>query len=107
MEEGLKIEIIRLVNLKKTNKYDIQSMTNIIRQYIDGKMSICAHCAAQIRFAQKQLLNWYNSQMVIEEKEELVLPEPPPQKVGCQACKNKTTTQGKKGVVINTQRAKK
>lgn len=69
-------------------------------------MSICTHCAAQIRFAQRQLLNWYNRQMVIEEKEELVLPEPPPQKVGCQACKNKTTAP-KKGVVINTPKSKK
>ena len=103
MEEGLKNEIIRLINLKKTNKYDVQSMINIIREHIDKKMSICAHCAAQIRFAQKQLLNWYNRQETTEEK--ITISEPP-QKVGCQSCKQKTT-QSKKGVVINTQRTKK
>jgi len=103
MEEGLKNEVIRLINLKKTNKYDVQSMTNIIREHIDKRMSICSHCAAQIRFAQKQLLNWYNSQ---QPTEEIKLPEPPPVKVGCQSCKQKTT-QPKKGVVINTPKSKK
>lgn len=103
MTEELKNEIIRLVNLKKTTKYDVQSMTIIIREHIDNKMSICPHCAAQIRFAQKQLLNWYNRQ---ETTEEIKLPEPPPVKVGCQSCKQKAT-QPKKGLVINTQRKSK
>jgi hypothetical protein len=103
MEEGLKNEVIRLINLKKTTKNDVQSMTNIIREHIDKRMSICSHCVAQIRFAQRQLLNWYNAQ---ETTEEIKLPEPPPIKVGCQSCKQKTT-QTKKGVVINTPNKKK
>ena len=103
MEQTLKDEVIRLINLKRTTKYDVDSMTKIIREHIDKKMSICSHCAAQIRFAQRQLLNWYNRQNTTEE---IILPEPPPVKVGCQSCKQKTT-QTKKGVVINTPKSKK
>lgn len=103
MEQTLKDEVIRLINLKRTTKYDVDSMINIIREHIDKKMSICSHCAAQIRFAQKQLLNWYNRQETTEEK--ITISEPPV-KVGCQSCKQKAT-QPKKGVVINTPNKKK
>ena len=36
MEDELKNEIIRLVNLKKTTKYDVKSMETIVRNNIDS-----------------------------------------------------------------------
>lgn len=88
MEEGLKNEVFRLINLKSTTKQDINSMVNIIRNNFDPRFSVCAHCVAQIKFAQNQLLNWYNS--LPQEK-----PIPQPQEVikepGCSKCKKKTT----------------
>ena len=87
MEEGLKNEIIRLVNLKKTTKYDVKSMETIVRNNIDSNFSVCTYCVAQIKFAQRQLKNWYNSQTQPDEVIEVVVE--PKKTAGCSACKNK------------------
>jgi len=108
MNEELKNEIIRLINLKRTNNNDVQSMINIIREHIDSKISICNHCAAQIRFAQRRLMNWYNSQIINQEgepQEPLSLPEPTSKKPGCSSCKKKTINP-KQSIVINTPKSK-
>lgn len=85
MEEGLKNEVLRLINLTSTNKYDVNSMINIIRNNFDPTFSVCVHCVAQIKFAQTQLLNWYNS---VNVEQPIIAPEPPPS-TGCQKCKKK------------------
>jgi len=93
MTEELKTEIERLINLKKTNKYDVQSMIKIIRENIDKKISVCPHCAAQIRFAQRRLTMWYSQETQTEE----VIIEPIVKGV---------TTKSKKGLAINTPKTK-
>ena len=76
MEDELKNEIIRLVNLKKTTKYDVKSMETIVRNNIDSNFS-----------AQRQLKNWYNSQTQPDEVIEVVVE--PKKTAGCSACKKK------------------
>lgn len=88
MEESIKIEIERLINLKKTMKSDVKSMENIFNQYVGEKMTICTFCAAQIKMAQKRLFNWYKTKINQEiEITEVVIENKPKQ--GCQSCKSK------------------
>lgn len=94
MEQGIKQEIERLINLRKTTKFDVKSMENIFNSVIGEKMSICTFCAAQIKAAQVRLKNWYTSN--IPEIEQVVIQEPAIEKpVGCQSCKNKRSSRKK------------
>lgn len=83
MVEIDKIEIERIINLKKTNTYDVKSMENIFETYMNQKINICGHCAAQIRMAQKQISNWYNQINNLPPVQEEIKPK------GCQACKKR------------------
>lgn len=86
MEEGLKNEIIRLVNLRQVTGYDVKSMIKIIRENFDPTFNVCLHCVAQIKFGQQQLLNWYNN---LQIEEPIQLPPEPIVEVGCSNCKKK------------------
>jgi len=88
MEENLKNEILRLINLKVTNKYDVKSMVNIIRDNIDKRFNVCVHCAAQIKFAQRQLENCYK----LQNQEPINNPPTITQEPGCQKCKKKRSS---------------
>jgi len=90
-------EILRLINLNRTTKYDVQSMLILCRELIDGRMSICSHCSAQIKFAQNQLSNWYNmykstqtqlDDITYTQMVEVVVE--PKSKPKCSSCKKKT-----------------
>lgn len=86
MEEELKKEILRLCNLKSTIPTDVYSMTDIIKNNIDVNFSCCNNCVAQIKYAQRILMNYYNSNI---QNEQIINIPPPPKKKGCSACKNK------------------
>ena len=86
MEDNLRNEVIRLINLKRTTKHDVKSMINIIRDNFDPRFNVCLHCGAQIKFAQQQLLNWYNS---LQIEEPIQQPPEPQVEVGCSKCKSK------------------
>lgn len=86
MEESLKNEIIRLINLQMTTGDDVKSMINIIRSNFDPTFNVCSHCGAQIKFAQTQLLNWYNN---LPSEEPIEQPPQPQVEVGCSKCKKK------------------
>jgi hypothetical protein len=99
LNEEKENEIIRLINLNVINKYDVDKMVDLCRELVDYKMSICSHCGAQIRFAQQQLTNWYNTYkeqisnephtdgvLDIITDEVVVQPEPKPK---CSSCKKK------------------
>lgn len=62
MIEEKDIEIIeRIVKLTKITHDDTVLMGNLIRKYIDNKMSaLCSSCPAQVRFAHTRLKKWYN-----------------------------------------------
>ena len=84
MEQELKDEVVRLISLRKTTGYDVNKMVEIIRGNIDAKYTCCTYCAAQIKYAQRILSNWYNSQQIQEEQI-----QPPVQEVktpGCSKC---------------------
>jgi hypothetical protein len=87
-------EIIRLINLNRTTKYDVQSLLVLCREYIDSRMSICSHCGAQIRFAQQQLTIWYNNYKnnTTEQVTTNQSVTPPPKTPGCSSCKSKKKT---------------
>jgi|688.fasta_scaffold114546_2 hypothetical protein len=87
MEENHKLEIERLINLKKTMKSDVKSMEQMFSLYMNEKISICSFCAAQIKMAQKRLYNWYSSQINNIPPPPSITDEKP--KVGCQSCKQK------------------
>lgn len=88
MEDSLRNEVIRLINLKRTTKHDVKSMINIIRDNFDPRFNVCVHCGAQIKFAQNQLMNWYNS---LPQEEPIVLTqEEEVKEPGCSKCKKKT-----------------
>ena len=86
MEESLRNEVIRLINLKRTTKHDVKSMINIIRDNFDPRFNVCVHCGAQIKFAQTQLLNWYNN---LQIEEPIQQPPEPVVEPGCSKCKSK------------------
>jgi hypothetical protein len=88
INEQLKSEIFRLINLKRTTGKDVQSMIDIIKANIDGNFNVCKTCIAQIKYAQRILLNFYNSQQV--EEQQIVLETPPQKEPGCPKCKKKT-----------------
>jgi hypothetical protein len=91
MEEKDKLEIERLINLRKTMKSDVRSMERMFELYIGEKISICSFCAAQIKMAQKRLYNWYVTEL--SQNNHNIQLSPPTEevkpKVGCQSCKNK------------------
>jgi hypothetical protein len=86
MENNLREEILRLVNLRQVTGYDVKSMTNIIRDNFDPTFSVCSHCVAQIKFGRQQLLNWYNN---LQIEEPIQQPPEPQVEVGCSKCKKK------------------
>ena len=61
MEQELKDEIERLLSLRKTTKTDVRSLVTILKEHVDKRIAICAHCKAQIKFGMKQLSNWYTN----------------------------------------------
>jgi hypothetical protein len=100
LEQEKENEIVRLINLHRTTKYDVQSMIVLCKELIDPRMNICTHCGAQIKFAQNQLTNWYNlykeqmsntpqleGDLDIQTEKVVVQPEPKPK---CSSCKKKT-----------------
>lgn len=91
LEKEKEQEIIRLINLNKTTKYDVQSMLVLCREFIDSRMSICSHCGAQIKFAQSQLSIWYNNYKnnTTEQEPTNQSITPPPKTPGCSSCKSK------------------
>lgn len=68
MEQELKDEVVRLINLRKTTGYDVKKMVEIIKNNIDDRYTCCTHCAAQIKYAQRILSNWFNSLKIQEEQ---------------------------------------
>ena len=88
MDDILKNEVIRLINLKTTSKQDVKSMITIVRNNFDPKFNVCTHCVAQIKFAQNQLLNWYNS---LPQEEPIPQPQEVVKEPGCSKCKKKIT----------------
>jgi len=87
MEQVLKDEITRLLNLKMTIPSDVQSMTTIIRNNIDDTFTCCSNCVAQIKFAQRRLKEFYNSQ--VQQEEQINIYVQPQVKKGCSSCKKK------------------
>lgn len=87
MEQSLKDEITRLVNLKMTTPYDVQSMTTIIRNNVDNTFTCCSNCVAQIKFAQRRLKEFYNTQ--VQQEEQINTYVEPQVKKGCSSCKKK------------------
>ena len=88
LNEELRNEVVRLINLKTTTKHDVKSMVNIVRNNFDPRFNVCVHCVAQIKFAQNQLLNWYNS---LPQEEPIPQPQEVVKEVGCSKCKKKTS----------------
>lgn len=99
-----------LTQLKRVSKEEVKEIETIIRTF-NERFSLCSKCGAQIRHAQRILLNWLNQQEIIEDviisiepndepvlvKEsnfDLNVDEVEAEKVGCSKCrsKNKTTT---------------
>jgi hypothetical protein len=99
-----------LTQLKRISKEEVKEIETIIRTF-NERFSLCSKCGAQIRHAQRILLNWLNQQEIIEDviisiepndepvlvKEsnfDLNVDEVEAEKVGCSKCgsKNKTTT---------------
>lgn len=94
MDEGLKKEVERLINLNRAYTYDIKSMEDVYFKIYGSKINICHHCPAQIRAYQQQLRNWYIQS--VPEVEQVIQAEPAIEKpVGCQSCKNKRGTRKK------------
>jgi uncharacterized membrane protein len=84
MEQELKDEVVRLINLRKTTGYDVKKMVEIIRNNVDARYTCCSHCAAQIKYAQRILTNWYNSQQTQEEQ--IQSPVVETKEPGCTKC---------------------
>jgi hypothetical protein len=52
--------IKNLIGLNKMDSHQVIDMERIIRKYIDSKCTICRHCPAQVKFAHKRLVNWWD-----------------------------------------------
>jgi len=74
--------------LSKVLKYTYASgdkLKNIryfIKNYIDDKMHVCGHCKAQIRFAHKRVIKWF------ERNKAEIFPEENTQSENTRTCKN-------------------
>jgi len=91
MDENVKLELERLIGLKRVTKFDVKSMETMFMTLMNEKVNICAFCSAQIKAYQKQLINWYNSnvpqiQQVINAEPAIEAPK------GCQSCKQRKTS---------------
>lgn len=55
------LEVQRIVNLKEIKTGDVKKMQELIRKLYDDSCSICGHCPAQIKFAHRGLVKWFNN----------------------------------------------
>lgn len=102
--------VLYLTQLKRVSKDEVKEIESIIRTF-NERFSLCSKCGAQIKHAQRILLNWLNQQEVIEDVIASIEPNDEPvlvkesnfdidvddveaKKVGCLKCrsKKKTTT---------------
>ena len=66
-------------------------MIKFIREHFDPKFNVCTSCAAQIKFAQRQIQNWLNLMAIKEETNIPVVEEiETSSKPHCTKCKKKT-----------------
>lgn len=52
--------INELLSMKRMTSGDVVRLQNFMVVWIDNKINICQHCAAQIRHAHSILDGWYN-----------------------------------------------
>jgi hypothetical protein len=53
------INIIKIINATKLDGNGVILMENLMIKYVDAKCKICRHCPAQVKFAHKRLVNWW------------------------------------------------
>ena len=91
MEKEIKDKALYFIGLNRVYKGEVQEMIKFIRENFDPKFNVCTSCAAQIKFAQRQIQNWLNLMAIKQETnipvvEEIETSSKPP----CTKCKKKT-----------------
>ena len=103
-------QLYELATKQRFQRHDAEELQSAIRTHISPSYSVCLRCAQQLKHGQRIILNYLNSQMILEDYladveptvEDTVLqmeelPEPDvdiveADKQGCQKCKRKRQT---------------
>jgi len=56
-----------LATLHRMSKSHALDMENVIREKIDPKYNVCTKCSAQMKHGQSMILNWLETQEIIED----------------------------------------
>ena len=56
-----------LATLNRMSKSHALDMENVIRNKIDPKYTVCTKCSAQMKHGQSMILNWLETQEIIED----------------------------------------
>lgn len=107
ISRALHNQLYELATKKRFQRHDAEELQSAIRTHISPSYSVCLRCAQQLKHGQKIILNYLNSQMILEDYladveptvEDTVLqmeelPEPDvdiveAEKVGCTKCSRK------------------
>jgi NADH:ubiquinone oxidoreductase subunit F (NADH-binding) len=53
-------KIKAVVKWTKINSQQVKEIERLIRLYFDESCNVCTHCPAQIKYAYKRLIRWWN-----------------------------------------------